>query len=88
MPGTEKRDPSGLSARFFLREKGPNTPCRRFGGTEVPWSLRNRSLPRIAQGFRGRLSLPDLRGAGYGMISAASAGKDMARHRTKENPGD
>ena len=71
----------------FLGRKGRNSLCKRFGGTEVRWRLRNRSLPRIAQGIRGCLSLPDLRGAGYGMISAASAGKDMAKHSTSENPG-
>ena len=72
---------------FSLREKGRNTPCKRFGGAEVCRRPRNRSLPPIAHGFWGCLSLPDLRGAGYDMISAASAGKDMATHRTKENPG-
>ena len=43
---------------FSLREKGRNLPCKRFGGTEVRRRPRNRSLPPIAHGFRGFLSLP------------------------------
>ena len=40
----------------FLGRKGRNSPCKRFGGIEVRWRLRNRSLPRIAQGIGGYLS--------------------------------
>ena len=52
---SRKSNTAHPTASFWGR-KGRNSPCRRFGGTEVRWRLRNSSLPRIAQGIGGCLS--------------------------------